>query len=522
MGLVPRSAIPDLDVVEAGLLGSDFGREGMPVLIAEVLETGVFIDNSFRESSDGTTIATFNPATGEWLADVAYGKAADVASAVRAADQAFDAGWSAMAPSDRARLLRRAAGLLASRREELALIEARDVGKPIRECRAEVDLAVEWFEFFADIGLRLRSAVIPGVPAHLNFTLRQPIGVAALITPWNYPLAIYGFKLPAALATGNTVVLKPAEQAPLTALALAALLREADFPSGVFNVVTGDGPVTGSSLVAHEKVSAISFTGSTSVGRQIARRAGGDLKKYTLELGGKSPNVIFEDADLDAAVCTSLFTYTVNQGQLCTAGTRLLIQEGIVDRVVDSIAEAGKSLRIGDPLDSRTQLGALIDSVQLERVERYVFEAVDEGAEVISGGRRPNLGPGLSTCFYTPTVLAGLRAESGAAQEEIFGPVVTVLPFSSEEEAIHLANGVRYGLAAGIWTSDLSRALRLAHAIDAGLIWINTMHVLSAASPYGGLKESGVGVEGGLEQAEAYTRAKSVWINYGSVSPRHE
>jgi acyl-CoA reductase-like NAD-dependent aldehyde dehydrogenase len=418
--------------------------------------------------------------------------------------------------------LRRATELLADRRDALASIEARDVGKPIADCRAEVDLAVEWFDFFADIGLRLRSDVIPGVPGHLNYTVRKPIGVAALITPWNYPLAIYGFKLPAALATGNTVVLKPAEQAPLTALALAAIFRDADFPPGVFNVVPGDGPVTGSSLVDHEKVSAISFTGSTAVGRHIAQQAAAGLKKYTLEMGGKSPNIIFEDADLDDAACTSLFTYTINQGQLCTAGTRLLIQEGVLDQVVDAVVDAGRSLRIGDPLDSETQLGALIDSTQLERVERFVSGAVDEGAQVVTGGHRPELGSQLSTCFYTPTVLAGLGAESEAAQEEIFGPVVTVLPFSTEEEAIQLANGVRYGLAAGIWTSDLSRALRLADTIDAGLIWINTMNVLSAASPYGGLKQSGVGVEGGLEQAEEYMQAKSVWINYGAVSPRYE
>jgi acyl-CoA reductase-like NAD-dependent aldehyde dehydrogenase len=490
--------------------------------MAELLETGVFVDNAFHEASGGATFATCNPATGAWLADVAAGTGADVDAAVVAADRAFERGWSSLAVSDRARLLRRAADLLASRREELASIEARDVGKPITDCRAEVDLAVEWFEFFADIGLRLRTAVIPGVPAHLNYTLRHPIGVAALVTPWNYPLAIYGFKVPAALATGNTVVLKPAEQAPLSALALAALLRDAGFPAGVFNVVTGDGPGTGASLVGHEKVATISFTGSTSVGRQIAQRAGGDLKRYTLELGGKSPNIIFEDADLDAAVSTSVFTYTVNQGQLCTAGTRLLVQDRIVDRVVDAIVDAGRALRIGDPLDPRTQLGSLIDEVQLERVEGYVSQAVEDGAEIVTGGHRPDLGAGLSTCFYTPTVLAGLRPASATAQEEIFGPVVTLLPFSTEDDAIRIANGVRYGLAAGIWTSDLSRALRLAHAIDAGLIWINTMHVLSPGSPYGGVKDSGVGVEGGLEQAEEYTRQKSVWINYGSGSPRYE
>jgi acyl-CoA reductase-like NAD-dependent aldehyde dehydrogenase len=479
----------------------------------------LFIDGQFVDAVDGGTFQTANPATSEAIAEVAEAKEADVDQAVRAAVGALHGPWGAMELADRARLIRRVGELLDERAEELGRLEAIDGGKPIREAVPQVRMTAAWFEFFADIAQKLRSAVIPTYTGYFNYTLREPIGVVGIIIPWNYPLPLCGLKIPAALAMGNVVVVKPAEQAPLTTLALADLCREAGFPDGVVNVIPGLGPVAGRALVEHREVGMISFTGSTEVGRDIAARAGQRLKKVTLELGGKSPNVVFADADLAAAADTSLFTFAVHQGQLCSAGTRLLVESAIHDDFVSELVGRAERLTIGDPLDETTQLGAVISTEQLLRIENYVALGRQAGAHVATGGARPDAAHTDNGLFYAPTIFTGVETKMRIAQEEIFGPVLSVMPFQDEDHAIELANDVIYGLAAGLWTTNLSRAHRLAGQIDAGLVYVNTMNVLAPGSPYSGYKESGLGVEGGFEQAESFTRQKSVWINLNASPP---
>ena len=472
------------------------------------------------DSAGGGTFETLDPATGSVLAVVSEAGAGDVDAAVTAAKKALEGPWGRMQLSERARVIRRIAEFLESREAELALLESLDAGKPIRETGSHVQMTASWFDFFADMGQKARSSVVPGLPDHLNYTLREPIGVIGMIIPWNYPLPACGIKLPAALAMGNAVILKPAEQTPLTALALADICREAGVPDGVVNVLPGFGPTTGRAIVDHPEIGMISFTGSTEVGRDIAARAGAQLKKVTLELGGKSPNIVFADADLEMAAASSLWTFTVNQGQLCSAGTRLLVQEGICDEFVGDLVEQAESLRIGDPRHSETQLGAVISSEQLERIERYVDIGAREGATTATGAERPTVEGHDGGFYYRPTIFTDVATRMRTAQEEIFGPVLSVIPFRDEEEAVQVANDVMYGLAAGIWTSDLSRAHRLAARIQAGLVYLNTMNVLHPGSPYSGYKQSGLGVEGGVEQAESFTRLKSVWVNLSDSAPR--
>lgn len=481
------------------------------------LHTGLFVDGEFTDASDGGTFATINPATGETIADVAHGTAQDVERAVSAARSAQKS-WADAPITERSAVLRRTAELIEENAEELAALESRDAGKPITDCRAQVLGTAGWFDYFADISAHLRSDIVPAVPDHFNYTLRQPVGVVATITPWNYPLPLYGIKLPAALAVGNAVVLKPAEQTPLTALALAALAREAGIPHGVLNVVPGLGETTGASLVDAD-VDMISFTGSTIVGRHIASRAGDKLKKVTLELGGKSPSIVFADSDLDKAATGALFTFAVHQGQLCSAGTRLLVEESIRDEFVGKLVDMAEALKVGDPSDESTQLGAVMSSAQMSRIEGYVDSGLTEGARALTGGERATVKGFENGLFYKPTVFEDVSSSMKIAQEEIFGPVLSVLPFSDDDQAVGLANDVLYGLAAGIWTNDLRRAHRFARDVDAGIVYVNTMNMLAPWSPYSGWKQSGLGVEGGIEQAESFTKLKTVWINLGDNVP---
>lgn len=483
----------------------------------ETLRTGLFVNGKFTDSSDGGTFATMNPATMEIIADVAHGTSQDVATAVAAA-RAAQTDWANAPIAERAGVLRRTAELIEQNSDRLAVLESRDAGKPISDCRVQVLGTAEWFAFFADISAHLRSDIVPSFPDHLNYTLRQPVGVVGTITPWNYPLPLYGIKLPAALAVGNAVVLKPAEQTPLTALALADLMREAGIPDGVVNVVPGLGETTGASLVDAD-VEMLSFTGSTDVGRKIAARAGERLKKVTLELGGKSPSIVFADSDLDKAATGALFTFAVHQGQLCSAGTRLLVEASIRDEFVGKLVDMAESLRVGDPSNDSTQLGAVMSPEQMSRIEGYVESGLGDGARALTGAERARVKGLENGLFYKPTIFENVSSSMKIAQEEIFGPVLSVLPFRDYDEAVGLANDVLYGLAAGIWTNDLRRAHRFARDVEAGIVYVNTMNMLAPWSPYSGWKQSGLGVEGGIEQAESFTKLKTVWINLGDDVP---
>jgi acyl-CoA reductase-like NAD-dependent aldehyde dehydrogenase len=485
----------------------------------EIRLTQLHIGGAFVDALAGSTFEVFNPATGEVLACVAEGTAADVDRAVAAAAEAAEV-WGGMDAFERLRLLRRAGEILRERSDELAIVESLDTGKPLTETRAYPDITAECLEFFGELARFARSDVIPTPTGFLNYTLRQPFGVVGAITPWNFPLPFCGAKCGPILAAGNTVVLKPAEQTPLTALLFAEACRDAGLPDGVVNVVTGMGPTAGRAIVEHAGVGMVSFTGSTDVGREIATEAGRRLKPVVLELGGKSPNIVFADADLEQAATTALYMIAYNQGQVCSAGTRLLVEAGIHDDFVDAVAEQARTARVGDPLDPTTQIGAVISQVQMDRIERYVELGREEGAELIVGGGRPSIAGHADGWFYQPTIFTGVRSAMRIAQEEIFGPVLSVIPFAGDDDAVQIANDVLYGLTAAIWTRDISRAHSLARRIDAGVIFVNTMNDgRGLGSPVSGWKQSGMSVENGLEGLLACTRLKSVIINTGNPTP---
>lgn len=481
--------------------------------------TQLFIEGAFVDSALGGTFETHNPAQGTVLTEVSEATAADVDLAVKAAQNALVGPWSRMELSERAKVIRAVAELLEQRVDELASLESLDTGKPIHDARDDVLETAMWFDFYADMGQKVRSSVVPSHKGYFNYTVRQPIGVVGLIIPWNYPLALCGLKMPAALAMGNAVLLKPAEQTPLSALALANICREAGIPDGVVNVLPGYGTSAGRAIVEHPGVGMVSFTGSTEVGREIASLAGASLKKITLELGGKSPNIVFADADLELASKNSLFTFAVNQGQLCTAGTRLLVERDIHDEFVAELSSQAEALKVGAPDHPDTQLGAIISPAQLSRIEAYVEGGKAAGATLVTGGHQVKVSGHEGGWFYSPTIFTDVESKMRIAQEEIFGPVLSVIPFDSEDQAIELANDVIYGLAASIWTSRVEKAHRLAQEIEAGLIYLNTNNITAPGSPYSGWKQSGTGTEGGFEQAEEFTRLKSVWLNLSDDVP---
>jgi phenylacetaldehyde dehydrogenase len=470
----------------------------------------LFIADEFVDAQSGKTFETINPATEEVLTTVAEADAADVDRAVSAARNAFDQGpWATMDARERGRLLYKLAALIDANREELTTLETLDNGKPIFET-SNVDLpqVIDVIEYYAGWADKVHGDTVPASGNFFTYTRREPLGVCGQIIPWNFPLLMAAWKLGPALACGNTVVLKPAEQTPLTAIRLAELIQEAGFPSGVVNVLPGFGPTAGGALVQHPQVDKIAFTGSTEVGRLIQREAAGTLKNISLELGGKSPNVVFADADIDAAVQGALVGIFFNQGEVCCAGSRLFVEEPVHDEFVSKLAEAAKSVVVGDPLHADTRMGAQVSEEQFTKILGYIDLGKKAGANVVAGGGRAQ----DKGYFVQPTVFEGVTNDMTIAREEIFGPVVAALPFNGVEEAIRLGNDTNYGLAAAVWTQNLKKAHTVAHALRAGTVWVNTYNSFDAGMPFGGYKESGVGRELGKAALDLYTQTKSVWV----------
>ncbi len=481
--------------------------------MSETFRDRLWIGNEWHDAASGATFADVNPATGELLADVAAADEADVERAVEAARSALASKeWGGISPHRRAEILWKLADLIEANADELAEIETRDNGKPIFESR-RVDLpsVVENFRYYAGLADKIQGDTIPVSGPFLNYTLREPVGVVGCIVPWNFPLSLAAWKVAPALACGNAVILKPAEQTPLSVLRLGELGAEAGLPPGALNVLPGFGETAGAALVRHPGVDVIAFTGSTEVGKIIMREAADTLKKVSLELGGKSPNIVLADADVEAAVRGAITGIFYGKGEVCAAGSRVLVERGIYDEFVEAFQARAERMTVGDPMGPKTRLGAIVSEAQLERVMGYIEAGRSEGARLVTGGERTEVdGKGN---FVTATVFADVEPSMTIAREEIFGPVAAVMPFEDLDDAVTKANDTVYGLAAGVWTRDIGKAHRLASELQAGTVWINTYNQYDSASPFGGYKQSGFGRDLGYRSAlEKYTQVKSVWV----------
>ena len=474
-------------------------------------ETRLLINNEWVPSESGKTFSTFNPATGEELAQISEADAADVDKAVRVARNAFERGpWRKTNASERGRLLNRLADLVEQNADELATLETLDNGMPLSVARhVAVPLIVGHFRYFAGWSDKNHGKTIPINGDYFCYTRHEPVGVVGQITPWNFPLLMYGMKLGPALSMGNTVVLKPAEQTPLTALRLGELIIEAGFPPGVVNILPGYGPTAGAAIANHMDIDKVAFTGSGEVGHLIMEAAGrSNLKRVSLELGGKSPNIVFADADMDQAIEGSHFALFFNQGQACCAGSRLFVEDKIYDEFVDKSVARASRRTVGDPFDASTEQGPQIDSIQFDKVMSYIDSGKCEGAELLTGGKRV----GDRGYFIEPTVFANVQDEMKIAREEIFGPVMSIIRFRDLDEVVERANNTPYGLAAAVWTRDIGKAHAIANSVRAGTVWINCFDVFDAAAPFGGFKQSGMGREMGEYALQQYTEIKTVTV----------
>ncbi len=470
----------------------------------------LLIGGKWVEAKSGKTFETLNPANEQVLAMVAEGDTADVDEAVKAARKAFEEGkWPAMGPHQRARYLFKIADLIEEHADELAMLESLDNGKPLAQARAvDIPGSAATFRYYAGWCTKIYGETNPSDPSMFNYTLREPVGVCGQIIPWNFPLSMASWKIAPALACGNTVILKPAEQTPLTALRLGELILEAGLPEGVVNIITGFGPGAGSAIAEHPGIDKVAFTGSGEVGRLILKAAAGNLKRVSLELGGKSPNIIFPDADLKQALPAAMMGVFYNSGQVCAAGTRIFVQREAYDNFVDELTRFTGGMTVGDPLDPKTRMGPVVSREQFDRVKGYLEVGKREGAKVTIGGQA-GAGKGY---FIQPTVFAGVKNDMRIAREEIFGPVAAAIPFKDEADAVLQGNDTTYGLAAAVWTRDISRAHKVARALKAGTVWVNTYGTVDPVSPFGGYKQSGFGRELGKHSLELYTQIKSVYV----------
>jgi aldehyde dehydrogenase (NAD+) len=482
------------------------------------MQTRLFVGGEFVDAVDGATIDVHDPHDGSLLAEVAEARSADVDRAVEAAKAAFD-GWRLTPAADRGRLLLRLADAIESEARALALLETRDTGHPLRDTLGlDLPRTAATFRYFGGMADKYQGSVVPVERGFLDYVVREPVGVVGQIVPWNFPVMFTSWKMGPALAAGNTVVLKPAELTPLSALRVAELMAEVGFPPGVVNIVPGYGPTAGQRILDHPDIAKVSFTGSTAVGRAVVAASAGNLKRVHLELGGKGANLVFPDADLAAAVAGTAFGIFHNQGQACIAASRLIIHEAVAEEFLDGLVGLAESIRIGDPKDTATEMGPLTSPQHRDRVLGYVKLAIDEGGQVISGGSVPEDPALAGGCYVQPTIVR-TTPESRAATEEVFGPFMTVHTFTSDAEALRLANGVEYGLGAGLWTRDLSRAHRVARDLRAGMVWVNSYKRVNPGSPFGGVGSSGYGREMGFEAMREYTEAKAVWINVDAELP---